>query len=363
MRTPSDRAGMTPQMRLLVVALTLLVLGLAASELLRIFVGPLSLALLLAYLSNPLFNWLEEHGIRRTQAVAVCLLATTLLVSLATWLLMPLVILQFQVFFQILPEALATLKSTWIPKLRSLIEQHVSRDFAGFPSDDLADILSLKDMSAGEVVLSGLGAGTQILWTVLLFLLATPAFSFFLMRDFRRLQSGFMGLVPMDLRHQVQAFAREVDGTVRAVLTGQILVIGLLSVAYSTAFFLVGLPGGLAIGILTGLARIVPYLDIVVGGSLSFLVLVTNGAPLAVVLGVVLSFVLIQLADGLFLTPRIVGQFAGLHPAVIVVAVLVFADRFGFFGVLLAIPVTAIARVAAGHLVRAYKNSRFYLAL
>ena len=360
--TSVGQQRMTPQSRLLALLLCGILLAVALSSLARIFLGPFLVALLLAYLSDPLFTWFQAKGYQRSRSVALCLLLTSTLGIAGSWLLMPLLINQFQIFFEILPEALDTLKTSWIPKLRELIERHVSQDFAFDPPDDLASLLKLNDLSAGDLLLSGLGAGTQILWTIAIYLIATPTFCYFFMRDFKRIQTACISIIPRDLRTIVRSFGHEVDQTVRSVLTGQIVVISLLSVAYATAFFVVGLPGGLAIGILTGLARIVPYLDILVGGTLSFLVLVTNGAPLSTVLGVVLSFIIIQLTDGLVLTPRIVGQFAGLHPVAIVVAVLVFADRFGFVGVLLAIPVTAIARVALGHIVKSYKKSPFYLA-
>jgi predicted PurR-regulated permease PerM len=350
-------------MRLLAMLLVGVALLVSFSHLFRLFVGPFFFAMLLAYLSDPIFSKVESRGFSRSRAAALCLVATTFGAGLTLWLLLPLLIDQFKIFFEVMPQALTTLKSTWIPLLRQIIEKHLSKELILLPSDDQLTFFSLKDMSASDVLLSGLGAGTQLLWSTLLFLVATPTFSYFLIRDFKKIRSTAEGLIPVDLRQPIKAFANEVDVTVRSVLTGQIAVIGLLSLAYSTAFLVVGLPGGFAIGLLTGLARIVPYLDIIVGGSLSFLVLVTNGAPLPVVLGVVVSFVAIQLADGLFLTPRIVGQFAGLHPVVIVLAVLAFADRFGFFGILLAIPLTAVLRVALGHIVRSYRNSRFYLAL
>ena len=114
------------------------------------------------------------------------------------------------------------------------------------------------------------------------------------------------------------------------------------------------------VGIVTGLSRLVPYLDIIVGGTLSFLILMTNTSPPGVVFGVVLGFVCIQLIDGLFLTPRIMGTFSGLHPFVIIISVLCFGDWFGFYGVLLAIPLAAVSRVTLVTILETYKRSQFY---
>lgn len=356
------RQASNTQIRLILFAVVGVGAALAIFNLLRLFVGPLFIAILLAYLTDPLFVKLEARGIKRGWSVSLALVLTTVIGTLLGWILLPIVIAQFEIFFEILPQALATLKSTWLPKIQEFLERHLGPEFKGLSNNTLAEIFPMDRMRTGEMFWSGLGAGTQILGTIAMFLIATPTFSFLLMRDYRQIRSRLAALIPVDLRPPLRAFALEVDHTVRSVLSGQILVICLLSALYSTAFFLAGLPGGLAIGILTGVSRIIPYLDVVIGGTLSFLILVTNGAPVQVVMGVVFSFVVIQLIDGLFLTPRIVGQFAGLHPVAIVIAVLVCADRFGFYGVLLAIPVTAVGRILLVNLIRAYRGSRYYLA-
>jgi predicted PurR-regulated permease PerM len=350
------------QIRLLLFAVIGLGTALAFFNLLRLFVGPLFIAILLAYLTDPLFARLEARGIKRSWSVSIALIFTTLAGTVLGWILLPIVIAQFEIFFQILPQAFTTLKSSWLPRFQEVLERNLGPEFKGLSNSTLAEIIPFNQMKTGEMFWSGLGAGTQILGTIAMFIIATPTFSFLLMRDYRQIRSRLGMLIPLDLRPSLRTFAHEVDHTVRSVLSGQILVICLLSVLYSTAFFLAGLPGGLAIGILTGISRIIPYLDVIIGGTLSFLILVTNGAPVNVVMGVVLSFVVIQLIDGLFLTPRIVGQFAGLHPVAIIIAVLVCADRFGFYGVLLAIPVTAVGRILLINLIRSYRASRYYLA-
>ena len=144
------------------------------------------------------------------------------------------------------------------------------------------------------------------------------------------------------------------------MVRGQLLVISLLSTLYAAAFAIAGLPGGVAVGVLTGIARIIPYLDIVVGGTLSFLIIIANNSPTSVIVGVLICFALIQLLDALLLTPKIMGQFSGLHPFIIIISVLCFGDWFGVYGVILAIPLAAFGRVALLHLLDAYRSSQFY---
>ncbi len=344
-----------------------LLLFLAAFTFLRLFMGPFFVALFVSYLINPITNRLERLGLRRTPIVASALSLSCIVGFLVFWFVVPLIITQFKVFSSLLPEAIDNFENNWLPEIVSRVQESFPQFFDRTPLDlnllSITDLVALPDFSPMDLLLSSLGAGTQLIGSIGLFLFATPIFCFFIMRDFNKALDSFKSFVPSDLRAAIFDFAAEVDYTVRSVLSGQILVICLLSVVYAVTFFTIGLPGGLAIGIITGLSRIVPYLDIIIGGSLCFLILISNASPLILVVSVVLAFIIIQLIDGMLLTPRIVGQFAGLHPVVIIIAVMCFGSWFGFYGVLLAIPSTAVGRVLAKTLVRSYKNSSFFLSI
>lgn len=326
---------------------------------LRFVIGPFVLALILAYVFNPSIEALERRGVRRAGVVVSAIAIALVLFALAVWFVLPAIVAQAELLLKMLPEVKSYLETRWLPRLHLFLDKvgmggHGARpqlsDYFNFSPSDPRSFLSL----------SSLGESTKLLMSWAVAMILAPVFAFFVMRDFRRLLLRALNLVPPDLRGTFMRFTRDVDHTLRAVLRGQLLVISLLSVLYSTAFFMSGLPAGLVVGLVTGFARIVPYLDLVVGGSLCFLILVTNASATSVVVGVAASFLVIQFLDGLFLTPRIMGQFSGLHPFVIILSVLCFGDWFGFYGVLLAIPMAAVLRVALLNLVEAYRGSQFY---
>lgn len=360
---PARRLAQTTGARLLAFTMCTLALLLLFFSIVKLFIGPLFVALFLSYLINPLINRFEAYGFKRTPLALSILFFFLILATLSFWFVLPVIITQFQIFFKILPGAIENFEQNWLPRVKVWMEQYFEGASLPFNYVRVTDFLPLDDFKPLDFLMSGVGAGTQLIGSLALFVIATPVFAFFSMRYFRQAVDMAQTLVPSDLKAAVYDFASDVDYTVRSVLSGQILVVFLLSVLYSTTFYLVGLPGGLAVGILTGISRIVPYLDIIVGGSLSFLIMVSYGSPFGVVIGVILGFFVIQLLDGLFLTPRIVGQFAGLHPVVIIMAVLCFGDWFGFYGILLAIPCTAVARVVTSSLLRAYRNSHFFLSI
>lgn len=326
---------------------------------LRLVIGPFTLALVLAYVFNPWIENLERRGFRRSFVVGGAIVLAGGGLTLASWFLIPTLLHQVELLLKMLPDIRAHIENNWIPPVH-----HAIKDVLPLRSDgnipQLTDFLDVDPERPAAAFMEKIGHSTRFIFSWLIAVILAPAFAFFVMRDFRRIMLRVLVLVPPDLRGLFLRFTRDVDHTLRAVLRGQILVISLLMTLYSTAFVMAGLPAGIVVGVVTGLSRLVPYLDIIVGGSLSFLILVTNSSPPPVVIGVVAGFVAIQLFDGLFLTPRIMGQFSGLHPFVIVIAVLCFGDWFGFYGVLLAIPLAAVGRVTLLTVLETYKRSQFY---
>lgn len=328
---------------------------------LRIVIGPFLLAMVLAWLFNPTIERLESRGVRRTILVVVVIAFIITALSIAIWYVIPLIAQQLEQIIKTLPRAKQHLESSFIPGLRKTLASYMgpSRQI-----DKLQNLLANYELSP-DLILQALSFSriidnTRMVAGWALALILSPVFAFFLMRDYRRLVQKAAHLVPPDLRHNVRIFTLQVDRTLRAVVRGQLLVISLLSTLYATAFAFAGLPGGVAVGVLTGVARIIPYLDIVVGGTFSFLIILANNSPTSVIVGVLIAFALIQLLDAIILTPKIMGQFSGLHPFMIIISVLCFGDWFGVYGIILAIPLAAFSRVALLHLLDSYRNSNFY---
>jgi predicted PurR-regulated permease PerM len=347
--------------RSLYFTVSLLLAASACLLFLRIVIGPFLLALVLAWLFNPTIERLENRGLRRTFVVAVVIAFIITALSIAIWYVIPLVAYQLEQVIKSLPRAKLHFEQTVLPSLQKTLSNYTG---SSRQLDKLQALLNNYELST-DLILQSLSFSriidnTRIVAGWALALVLSPVFAFFLMRDFRRLLQKASNLVPPDLRHNVRIFALQVDRTLRAVVRGQLLVISLLSTLYASGFALAGLPGGVAIGVLTGIARIIPYMDIVVGGTFSFLIILANNSPTPVIIGVLVAFALIQLLDAILLTPKIMGQFSGLHPFMIIISVLCFGDWFGVYGVILAIPLAAFARVALLHMLDSYRNSRFY---
>ena len=167
-------------------------------------------------------------------------------------------------------------------------------------------------------------------------------------------------LVPPRWQESVQHFLDETDEVLGQYLRGQLLVMGILAVLYTVALALVGLKLALPIGVFTGLAVFVPYLGFGVGLVLGLLAALLQFQALWGVLAVGAVYAVGQVAESLFLTPRLLGERIGLHPIAVIFALMAFGHVLGFVGVLIALPASAVLLVAVRRLQAFYMRSPLY---
>jgi predicted PurR-regulated permease PerM len=182
-----------------------------------------------------------------------------------------------------------------------------------------------------------------------------PVALFYLLMDWHHFVKRWVELVPPRLRGAYDSFINEADEVLGQYLRGQLLVMLMLAVYFSAGLALFGLDLALPIGVFTGLAIFVPYVGFGVGLALALLAgLLEFAFMVAVVYGAG------QLIESLLLTPRLVGERIGLHPLAVIFALLAFGQMFGFVGVLIALPASAVLLVAIRRVRARYLASDLY---
>ncbi|MDP3621902.1 MAG: AI-2E family transporter [Polynucleobacter sp.] len=183
---------------------------------------------------------------------------------------------------------------------------------------------------------------------------------FYLLIDWSHFFKLLEGLIPPRFQNTARHLCLHTDGLLSQYLRGQILVISIMATFYSISLSLVGMDGAIALGVFTGLMIIIPYIGITLGltiGVLSALLQFGLGSELIWVLVV---FGIGQFLEGFFLTPRLVGERIGLHPVAVLFALIIFGKLFGFFGVLLALPASAVSLVLIQFSWSLYLKSSWY---
>ncbi len=320
---------------------------------------PFIVSAFLAYLGDPLVDRLEARRLPRTLAVTLVFCVIVGGVLLLLLILVPRVESQLTHLAHQLPIYAEWLRGHAEPWLGELLGE----GDAGLDPELLRKALADHWQSAGGL-LAGLwksvsASGMALLgWLANLFLI--PVVTFYLLRDWDELVAAVHALLPRDRAALWARLARESDQVLGAFLRGQLLVMFALGVIYTTGLWLVGLDFALLIGMFAGLVSFVPYLGLIVGILVAGIAAVLQFQGWEQLPWVVLVFVVGQLLEGTVLTPRLVGERIGLHPVAVIFAVMAGGQLYGFFGVLLALPVAAVAMVLLRHLLATYRASGLY---
>jgi predicted PurR-regulated permease PerM len=213
-------------------------------------------------------------------------------------------------------------------------------------------------------LLASVKLGGSVAFAIIGNAILIPVALFYLLMDWDRFIAQMRVLVPPRLREGTDSFLAEADAVLGQYLRGQLLVMLILAVAYSVGLALFGLDLALPIGVFTGLAISVPYLGFGVGlvlATFAGLLEFSSGGVVYPLIMVTVVYGLGQVIESLFLTPRLVGERIGLHPLAVIFALLAFGQLFGFVGVLIALPTSAVMLVAIRRVRARYLSSRLYL--
>jgi len=308
---------------------------------------PFVAAGILAYICNPLVRRLSARRMPRTLAVVLVMGGLLLLSGLLLLIMLPLLEKQLSLFMARLPDWIEAVRIRLLPQLQVWFGADLHWD-----SQAVKDALLSNWQSAGGTagkLLPWLGSGGGAIIGALVNLLLIPVAMFYLLRDWDVLVARLDELIPRDWHHKVTEIFVEVDRVLAEFLRGQISVMLLMSVFYVVALWLAGLEFALPIGIVAGMLVFVPYLGMIIGLALATLAAVMQFPGFGGVLWVWAAFGAGQLIEGMLVTPWLVGDRIGLHPLAVIFALLAFGQMFGFFGLLLALPLSAILLVALRH--------------
>lgn len=319
---------------------------------------PFVVAAVLAYALHPLVERLHARGLPRVLAVLVVeVLALTAALAVLL-LIVPVMAKELPLLKAQVPVLLDRLNTALGPLLGRL-GINFTLDVASIK----AWLAQLMDANTDEWLATAL-ASARIGGSVLLSLLGNailvPVVLFYLLLDWPRLVARVQALVPPRARAAVHGFVSECDLVLGQYLRGQLLVMLALAVYYAVSLALVGLDLALPVGVFTGLLVAVPYLGFGLGLALALMAAVLQFASLGGVLLVAAVYGLGQLLESFVLTPRLVGERIGLSPLAVIFALLAFGQLFGFVGVLIALPASAVALVALRRALTAYRASALF---
>lgn len=317
---------------------------------------PFLVGAILAYIADPLADLLELKGLSRNRAVLIVFSVLTLVGLGILIILIPLIQQQLVLFVTKLPQYINWLQKEGIPALEQILPFTLDLNL-------ILEQLKQQVEGSGKAVFSIISVISQSGFTLLGWLanmVLIPVVSFYLLRDWDPFMTHIHRLIPRKHEGVVGELARESDEVLANFFRGQLMVMSALALIYSIGLWFIGLEFSLLIGLTAGIVSFVPYLGLIVGMVIASIAAVMQFHELTPLLYIAIIFGGAQLIEGVLLTPLLLGDKIGLHPVVVLFAVLAGGELFGFFGILLALPVAAVVMVLLRHSHQQYLNSEIY---
>lgn len=344
--------------------------------LLRSVIAVLFASFILAWLADPWVDRLEGRGHSRERALGLLFGGIAAAFALGLLVVVPSVAVEFARLGANFGGYVNELHGA-LDRARLFAETQLGRPIPLTASEVLAELqrsIAAQGGTLGQVIqdagpdlgswVASAAAGVlQGGWSVVVAVLnlsLVPIFTFYMARDWDRMLGAVDELLPPRARGAARGIARSIDERLASFVRGQLTVCAALAVLYSVGLLIAGIDLALVVGITSGALFIVPYLGTVFGVvAASALALLKFGVDWHLV-AVWVTFGVAQALEGMVLTPLIVGDRVGLHPAVVMVALLVGGNLFGLTGMLLAIPVTAAGHVLLAYGLEQYRASGFF---
>jgi len=321
-------------------------------------VMPFVLAAVLAYALHPAVDKMARLGVPAWLGAGLALLLLGVSLAAVALLIVPVITKQLPLIREQLPQLLEHLNGTLQPWAARL-GLDVAVDVPAV-REALRKMLTGHEADVLDKLLASLRIGGSAVAAVLGNLVLTPIVAFYLLLEWAEMVGRVKAFVPPRWKAAVQQFLNETDDVLGQYLHGQAMVMVALAVFYTVGLALVGLKLALPIGVFTGLAVFVPYLGFGLGLLLGVLAAALQFQELTGMLLVLGVYGVGQVVESMWLTPKLLGERIGLHPLAVIFALMAFGHLFGFVGVLVALPVSAVLLVALRRAKAWYLGSDLY---
>ncbi len=317
---------------------------------------PVLIALLLAYLFNPLIRRAEvQWNIPRPVTISVVLFLSALIMGgLITWL-GPLLAEQVQSFAERVPGYIQSIAQRYHVRLGDF-SVHLSTIAASLRDDPLSILKPLFSGTGQAFGVLGTVIGTTA--DVVLAFILIPIYFFFFAWQFDRAIAQIRRYIPLDYRPQARQIVKRMDHAVSGFFRGRLAIALGSAVLYSLGWALTGIRYWFLLGLITGILTIIPYASLVgwpLAILLKYLDVLSSGAGafdlMTVVVWPSLAYLVVQFIESWLLTPWVQSQSMDMNAVTVLIVVFIGGAMGGFYGLLMAIPVAACLKILVEELV------------
>ena len=325
--------------------LSLILFGIWFVHTVSSILAPFILSLVIAYLLNPIVSKLEGWRIPRWLSSLLMILLVVTVVILVLFFVLPIAVAQFEALLEALSGIFTQFRDwIWSTRMMTFLERY------GVSAEELKTTLSREFAPRFEDILRNLLQGMLLVMsslsrvaTQIFYVFMVPFLTFYVLTDFPKISHRFLMLIPSRRRARMGEYLTRADEVIGRYLRGALLVAFLQGIMVTLLFSLFGIKYALLLGITAAILDLVPYFGLIITMAVGAIVAAFSDPPTAPkVISAIFSIGILHLLEVTLLSPRIVGSKVGLHPLLIIFSLLVFAYFFGFIGLLIAVPCSAL---------------------
>ncbi len=319
--------------------------------------APFIVALVFSYFLAPLVLRLEQFKVPRGLGVLFAIILLVFIVGILSFTIIPVLYKQILILIERISKHSNEIKvysSGTLDRIKEIDPNLVIKAEA-IVNDFSGSMLAISGQILGRIFQSGVLAVNMV---AVIFI--TPVVMFYMLLSWENFVNSCHNLIPKKYRAIAKKLVTEINTTLSGYLRGQSLVCFILAIFYATGLSLVGVESGLALGFISGLLVFIPYAGAIFSAVLCVIVTAIQFGDSAPVLIVVGLFIVGQVVESNFLTPKLIGKSIGLNPVWIIFGLLSGGAIMGFVGVLVALPLTAVLGVIIRFALSRYKESKFY---
>ncbi len=319
---------------------------------------PFVLGIAVAYLLNPVVNKLGDIGISRAPAAMIILGGFLILLLAFVGIISPILYRELSQFSNDLPEYIEKFWGLMSP-VTAVLDKYIQGGDAG-NIEEIIKNNSSSALSTANYIMHKITSGGQALMDMVSIAIFMPLVAYFMMKEWINVTNWVHDLIPRHSQEVIMELLKEIDAKISGFVRGQITVAIFLGVAYAVALSIAGLKYGILIGLMAGLLSVIPMVGSAVGLIVAVAVAWFQAGELSFVAIIAGIFIVGQLIEGNYLTPKLVGDSVGLHPLWVFFALLAGGSILGILGMFLAVPVAAVIGVLLSFGIKKYKQSAYY---
>ena len=298
---------------------------------------PFIIAVLLAYLFNPVVIYLEKNNFSRKKALILLSALIFNLMIIIILFLVPRLLRELKNFIKVFPEYILLFQNN-MTRWNNFLSNYFSREILGEFSEDIfqiiEDYISLKINDIIKIIMNSIN--------VFFSFLGAPVITYYILRDIDTIKKRGLRIIPTGKKTKILNFIREVNNIFSGYLRGQAWLSLIIALLVSIGLYFLQIKFYLIFGLIAGITNIIPYIGPVLGAFPAVLFAFLF-SPLQAIGSIILYF-LVQEIESSFIQPKIMSQNVGLHPLSVIFSLLAGADLFGLWGLIFAVPLAGILK-------------------